>query len=81
MVVAVPPAGRIERATAGDHGAGRHQFVDHLLFVPLSRSAAIVEVDLLVRPDPLVQPDSAVAEAVVGPSLGPAMNPSSDIDM
>ena len=83
VVVATPAAGGLERAAPGDHGPGRHELVVDLAVHPGQPRDGRLEVAALgAGEDPLVQPEAAVAEAVVGSSRsGPVMKPSSDMDM
>jgi hypothetical protein len=75
VVVVVPAAGRLEPPSAGDDRAGGHELVDYPT-VDARRTADFAGVR-----QPLVQASPAVAEAVVQSLIGPAMNPSSEIDM
>jgi hypothetical protein len=80
VVVATPAARGLEGPPAGDDRAGGHELVDDLA-VDGPRTADGFEVDVAVRHCPLVQAVAAVAESVSGSFVGPAMNPSRDMDM
>ena len=70
MVVAAPPVRRLEGPAAGDDRPGGHELVEDL-----------AEDGHLTRKGPLVQAFPAVAEPVARSCIGPAMNPSRDMDM
>ena len=65
----------LERPAAGQHRPGGHELVDDL---PIARPRPSTSD---AGQDPFVQALPAVAETVVDVSLGPAMKPSSDMDM
>lgn len=74
-----PPAGSNVPPTSDDR-AGGHELIDDSA-VDHARTADAFEVGISVRHDPLVQAVAAVAERVLNPSFGPAMNPSRDMDI
>ncbi|MCQ0016707.1 hypothetical protein [Actinomadura madurae] len=78
MVITAPVAGVLERLATHDDRARRQQLAEHLPARPRRVEMGRVGDRLA---EPLVQPDAADPEPVARPSSGPAMNPSSDIDM
>ena len=81
VVVAAPAARRLEGPPAGDDRPGGHELVDDLAVdAPPAGGLDVVDV-AAARERPFVQALPAVTEPVVRPSLGPAMNPSRDMDM
>ena len=74
VVVAAPIARRLDRSAAGDDRPGGHELVDHLA-VDVPQAARLPEKPHSCRRSPPSPSPLSVR------SLGPAMNPSRDIDM
>src|SRR6476646_23841 len=70
VMVTVPTTGRIEGAATSQDGPGRHEFVDHVAISALHTSDGVIEIDLLVRPNPFVQAGAAITESVVNAFIG-----------
>ena len=81
MVVAAPAVGELEGPSADDHRPCGHDLVHDLAVHAVQAADDLLVTFGCVRQKPLVQAVPAVAEPLPGPSLGPAMNPSTDIDM
>ena len=78
VVVAAPLARVVEHAPADDRRTGRHHLGEHLAAGP-RRLEVRIPADRIA--EPLVQALTATAEALAGVVVGPAINPSSDMDM
>jgi hypothetical protein len=82
VVVAAPAARRLEGPPAGNHCPCRHELVDDPAVDAAQTADRLDVVDAAsARNRPLVQAVPAVPRPLSGPSLGPAMNPSRDVDM
>ena len=82
VMVASPATRGFEGPTSGYHGPSGHELVIDLAVHASQPRDGCVKVAALGTPKgPLVQAVTPVAESVVHAFVGPAMNPSRDIDM